>query len=179
MCKPCIPYKMSFIAYMYMHIFHVCMNDNVLYWLLYVHCTTAPQVSDKHLLSQKKKSVSHTQHETGRINKHPGMCLPSKIVGYMYAYICPVHYYGITKCVPYTAHVIVPSTVTTLELHYFSHVINDTNWLSTLKHGNVGLGVMCVCVCVCVCVHMHDCVYAWSNAPWLHIHAHVLCKPCN
>ena len=52
-----------------------------------------------------------------------------------------------TQCVAYTAHIIIPSTMTTLELHHFSHIINDTNRLSTLKHGNVSLGVVCVCVC--------------------------------
>ena len=30
-------------------------------------------------------------------------------------------------CVSYTAHLIIPSSMTTLELHHFSHVVNDTN----------------------------------------------------
>ena len=90
------------------------------------------------------------------------------------------YYYGIsrhwkelvifsTQCVAYAAHVIIPSTMTTLELHYFSHVINDTNRLSTLKHGNVGLGAVCVCVCVstCTCTCKCLCVLCVLACAWV------------
>ena len=58
--------------------------------------------------------------------------------------------------VPYTAHVIIPSSMTTLKLHHFSHVIDDTNRLTTLKHGNISLGVQSTIVCV----HVYTCVCA-------------------
>ena len=77
-----------------------------------------------------------------------------------------------TQCVAYAAHIFIPSAMTTLELHDFSHVINDTNWLSTLKHGNVSLGVACVCVwqyiyeIMSVYVHVCVCLCLGSRLGW-------------